>query len=60
MNRYEENDQFIKSLDCKVSASYEQADILLKGKILEALADISKSLAIIADENMKKSGGRKE
>lgn len=60
MNRYEENIQLIKSLNCNISANYQQADILLKGKILEVLADISKSLAIIADEKRKRAEAERE
>lgn len=56
MNRYEENTQLIKTLDCNFSGNYQQADILLKGKILEVLADISKSLAIIADTSRERRG----
>lgn len=52
MNRYEENTQLIKSLDCNFSTDYYQGDLFIKGKILEVLADISKSLAIIADNSL--------
>lgn len=59
MNRYEENTQLVKTLR-SFSGNYEESDLFLKGRILEFLVDISKSLAIIADESLKKSGGVKE
>ena len=53
MSRVEENDRVIRSYEMTLSGvTYEKAMLRLTGAISATLFDISKSLAVIAD-NMK-------
>ena len=54
MTRFEENrmiiNEMVKSMKCKPSGAYEEMVVFQLGAIAIMLADISKSLAVIADK----------